>query len=209
MDLFDPVAHGSKKILIVGAGGIWSTTAYTLAKMGCSNITVVDFDEVEIHNCSSQFFSAKQIGMKKVEALKQNVSLMADEEITAIDSKFLPKHVEGMDILILALDNMETRAEVVKAAKDNQFIIDPRMVKKLCIVNTLYGNEFERTKWLSEEMGEAAAPEEVACTSKAVAFNAVSMAGLVSAVLAEHLNWGQLCKSYQMDTWNFLLYKFQ
>jgi hypothetical protein len=35
------------------------------------------------------------------------------------------------------------------------------------------------------------------------------MAGLVSAVLAEHLNWGQLCKSYQMDTWNFLLYKFQ
>ena len=61
MDLFDPVAHGAKKILIVGAGGIGSTTAYTLAKMGCSNITVVDFDEVEIHNCSSQFYSAKQI----------------------------------------------------------------------------------------------------------------------------------------------------
>jgi len=41
--------------------------------MGCENITLVDYDEVELHNTASQFYKTSDIGKLKVEALKDNI----------------------------------------------------------------------------------------------------------------------------------------
>ena len=60
-------------IHVIGAGGVGSWTALLLAKMGCQDITVYDMDEVEDHNVASQFYSEDQLGMNKLDALKENV----------------------------------------------------------------------------------------------------------------------------------------
>jgi len=61
------------KIDIIGAGGIGSFTTLALAKMGFNNLRVHDFDVVEDHNVASQFFKEPQLGMYKVDALRDNV----------------------------------------------------------------------------------------------------------------------------------------
>lgn len=143
IDIFNPITF-DKSILIVGAGGIGSTTAYTLAKMGITNITVMDGDEVELHNCSSQFYNSTQVGEKKVTALVKNIETMADVTISTFEDFFdkdNPDHVsfiQSFDILILALDSIDVRKDVIESAASHQFIIDPRMVKQIAIVNTLF-----------------------------------------------------------------------
>lgn len=208
MDLFDPILYGNKKIVIIGAGGIGSTTAYTLAKMWCNNITVVDMDTVDAVNCSSQFFWLHQVGQPKVEALKENIKLLCNEEITTINEAYNASQIEWADVIIMALDNMEIREAIVDDAVDTQFIIDPRMVKKVAVVNTFQGFDFEKDHWKKVELGHEA-PEEIACTSKAVAFNAVSLAGLIGALVSKHLQWENLMYTYEIDNENILLNKFE
>jgi len=58
-------------IVVIGAGGIGSWAVLALAKMGCPNITVIDFDTVEDHNVATQFYKESQIKMFKVDALEE------------------------------------------------------------------------------------------------------------------------------------------
>ena len=208
MDLFDPILNGKKKIVVVWAGGIGSTTTYTLAKMGCSNIRVVDFDTVDAVNCSSQFFWLSQVGKPKVEALAENIKMLCDEEIEAVNDKYKKEYIQDADIIIMALDNMETREQIVDDVTDNQFIFDPRMVKKIAVVNCFQWFEFEKQDWKKKELWFEA-PEEVACTSKAVAFNAVGFAWLIWTLVAKHLEGEELYYSYELDNFNVLINKFK
>ena len=70
--------------------------------------------------------------------LKENIKAMCNEDIEIVNDKYKPEYFEDCDILILALDSLKVRKEVVETCGDNQFILDTRMVKKLSIINTLY-----------------------------------------------------------------------
>ena len=58
---------------ILGCGAIGSSTAIQLARMGAKEITLYDFDEVEIQNVGvSQYFNS-DVGDYKVDALKNHI----------------------------------------------------------------------------------------------------------------------------------------
>lgn len=60
----------NKKIIIFGAGGTGSWMVYLLKNSGFKNITVLDFDTVEISNLNRQIIYTKNdIGLKKVDVL--------------------------------------------------------------------------------------------------------------------------------------------
>ncbi|KKK73235.1 hypothetical protein LCGC14_2895880, partial [marine sediment metagenome] len=67
-------------IAVVGAGGIGSWTTLALTRMGCNDITVIDFDKVEAHNVGSQIFTEDDIGKTKVEALADKISSLGSGE---------------------------------------------------------------------------------------------------------------------------------
>ena len=213
IDIFNPITF-DKSILIVGAGGIGSTTAYTLAKMGITNITVMDGDEVEIHNCSSQFYNSTQVNQKKVIALLKNIENMADVRINAIDSFFdknNPEHVsllQSFDILILALDSIDVRKDVIESSAPQQFIIDPRMVKQIAIVNTLFWTQAKERVAEQRDPEADARSEEVRCTEKAVAFNAMWMAAMIWSIITQYNKNVILNRSYQLDLENRGLFTF-
>ena len=48
LDIFNPDHDTQPSIVIVWAGGIWCWTTFALAQLGFKNITVIDFDEVEL-----------------------------------------------------------------------------------------------------------------------------------------------------------------
>ena len=120
--------------------------------------------------------------------LKENIKKMCDEDIEVVNGKYEPGMFDDCDILILALDSLAVRKQVIETCKDTQFILDTRMVKKISQINLLYG--IQRKTWLEKEWREDA--DEInagtRCTEKAVAFNALGMAALVGSIVADYLN---------------------
>ena len=93
-------------IHIIGAGATGSWVAFSLAKMGLSNITVYDFDEIGMHNLPNQMFNLVQIGKNKANAIRANI-----KSYTGINIKARNTKVEGntplQGIVFLLTDTMK------------------------------------------------------------------------------------------------------
>lgn len=207
LDMFNPALFKDKKVWIIWAWGIGSNSAYCLSKMWI-HCKVCDFDAVDTVNTSSQFYSMEQLWQVKVEALQENINKMANENIEIINKKYEPEDFADCDILILALDSLAIRKQVIETCRDDQFILDTRMVKKISIINTLYG--IQRNTWLEKERDPEADNNNAGtrCTEKAVAFNALWMAALVGSLVADFLNWKVLKYQYLLDLENYSLFSF-
>ena len=60
--------------LVLGVGGIGSTVAMALARLGVGKIILIDYDKVECSNLNRQILYSKQdIGKYKIEAAKENL----------------------------------------------------------------------------------------------------------------------------------------
>ncbi len=62
---------------IAGAGGLGSNCAAHLVRAGIRKLVIADFDAVAESNLNRQFFFADQVGMKKVDALRENLLRIA------------------------------------------------------------------------------------------------------------------------------------
>src|SRR5947209_2320877 len=70
---FDQQAYSRSSVLCVGAGGLISHLAPTLARKGIGRITLLDRDIVEPSNLSRQFFYRKDLGQNKAVAMAENL----------------------------------------------------------------------------------------------------------------------------------------
>jgi len=150
--------------------------------MGIKDITVIDFDDVENHNLASQLYKESDIGQSKVLALQENVKAFTGIEITAIPQKFTPVMVADADIVIIGVDNMSTRKEVVESltTKTKRYI-DGRMqgqAFELHMFVPVYENQLYMNTWYSDE---EASPE--VCTNKAVSYNTFAIASIISRLV--------------------------
>lgn len=192
------------KICVVGAGWIGSNSTYCLAKQGIENIKVIDFDKVEIENTWSQFYTEKHIGMYKVEALQQQVLEQTWIKIDIVKTKYKKTNIKGYDIIILALDSLEVRKQVVEDAEWRQIILDTRMVKRICQCFSFYW--FQKERWFQEcYTADENAVQEVACTEKAIAHNALIMAWIVWSLVCDICNNKPLPRRVQSDMSNYVL----
>lgn len=92
---------------------------------------MIDFDTVEIENTGSQFYTEDDIGKLKVEALYSQIEKQTGVKIDIVKSKYNARNIKGYDVIVLALDNLETRKQIVDDAGDFQIILDTRMVKRI------------------------------------------------------------------------------
>lgn len=85
------------KVGIAGAGGLGSNCAQFLVRSGFKKLCVVDFDVVEQSNLNRQFYFSRQIGQKKVDALRENLfSINPDLEIEALHLKIEEENIGGL-----------------------------------------------------------------------------------------------------------------
>ena len=76
------------RVGVAGAGGLGSNCAMHLVRAGVRHLTVADFDVVNASNLNRQFFFRDQIGMKKVEALRENLlRIEPDADIRIVDER--------------------------------------------------------------------------------------------------------------------------
>jgi len=111
-----------KSILIVGSGGLGSSLAFALGSIGIGKITLVDFDEVAIHNIHRQIaFTLEDNGKPKAEVVKniiENRSNFTKVE-TFIESfeEFINRENLVFDLIFDATDNLKTRNQIDIFAK--------------------------------------------------------------------------------------------
>ena len=118
-------------VAIAGLGGLGSTAALSLARVGIGKLILVDYDVVEPSNLNRQQYFIKHIGMKKTQAMKDIISqcnpFVKIETIDAyVDEKNIESIFKDADIIIEAFDNAETKAlitnKVLKIMKNKKII---------------------------------------------------------------------------------------
>lgn len=192
------------KVCVVGWWGIGSNSVYCLAKQGIEHIKCVDFDMVEIENTGSQFYREKDIWKLKVEALQEQVLEQTGVNIDIVKSKYKKSNIKGYDIIVLALDNLETRKQIVEDVEDWQIVLDTRMVKRISQCFSFYG--FQKQRRFEECYTEDENTiQEVACTEKAIAHNALIMAWIVGSLVCDICNNKPLPWLVQSDMSNYVL----
>lgn len=116
----------SKKILVVGAGGIGCELLKNLILAGFSDLTVIDLDTIDVSNLNRQFLFQKQhVGKSKSLIAKESVlKLTHAGRDVSIDARmcsiFLPEFsvpwIKQFSIILNALDNVSARNHVNRLA---------------------------------------------------------------------------------------------
>ncbi len=111
----------SKKIVIIGSGGLGCTLAMALGTSGIGEIHMVDFDTVSNHNIHRQIaFTLEDEGENKAQAVVKLIeSKNPFVKVVAFDMDFDAfKEMENRyDLILDATDNLPVREEIDKYAK--------------------------------------------------------------------------------------------
>lgn len=107
------------RIGIAGVGGIGSNVAMHLVRAGVVAFRIVDFDKVEVSNLNRQFYFAHQVGLPKVKALVENLTLIrSDVQIEAIevciDETNIGELFHDCDCVVEGFDRAEGKALLLK-----------------------------------------------------------------------------------------------
>ena len=109
-----------KHVFIGGAGGLGSNVATLLVRAGVGHITVVDYDVIDPSNINRQQFFYDQIGLVKVDALKENLERITPfVSINAISEKLTSENFDQLipgdcDIIFECFDNPVCKADIVR-----------------------------------------------------------------------------------------------
>jgi sulfur carrier protein ThiS adenylyltransferase len=115
---------GGKRVGIAGCGGLGSNCAVALARIGTGTLVIADFDVVTSQNLNRQYFFLDQVGMKKVNAIRDTISrINPGVKVIGHDLKLTPANIpavfEGCDVVVEAFDlaaEKEMLIETVLAA---------------------------------------------------------------------------------------------
>jgi len=104
---------------IAGVGGLGSAVAIALARSGVGRMILADFDIVEPSNLNRQQYFVDQLGLPKVDALKENLKRINPYVQTAtffgrLDRENIPQVFASVDIMVEAFDAADQKALLVE-----------------------------------------------------------------------------------------------
>jgi len=109
-----------KKIGIIGAGGIGSNAAVSLARAGVGHLVIADFDIIQPSNLNRQYYFLDQIEKPKVFALEKNLKKinpfisyrMINSKINELN---LAEFFFDVDLLIEAVDRADQKKMILES----------------------------------------------------------------------------------------------
>lgn len=119
------ISLARKKVLIIGVGGVGQHVSTYLVTNGVTNLTIVDYDKVELSNLNRQILLTElDLGKLKVDVVKSALlSRNSDAHIESlnlkVDESNIDELVKDYDLVIDAVDNWKAKLIIAKACKDN------------------------------------------------------------------------------------------
>lgn len=137
---------------IAGLGGLGSTVAIALARVGVGTLILVDFDVVEPSNLNRQQYFIDQIGMPKVEALRESIyKINPYVRIQAWNERLDQDNVERIfkeaAVVVEAFDRAEEKAMLINAVSEK--MPDKYIVAASGVAGYGENNEIRTTRFSS------------------------------------------------------------
>ena len=134
----------NSNVIIFGVGGVGSFAAEAIARAGVGNLTIVDFDEVDITNINRQIPALHStIGKYKVDVMKERlIDINPDINIKAIKNVYNKETSESIlcenyDYVVDAIDMVTSKIHLIETCKK----------KGLDIISSMgMGNKLDPTK---------------------------------------------------------------
>lgn len=114
-DIEGQISLSSKRVAIIGMGGLGNVAAMYLAGAGVGSLTLIDHDEVELSNLPRQvLYSEQDIGQTKVSAAKaqiltRNHDVLIHETAARLNADNIDACLKQADVILDCCDNFSTR----------------------------------------------------------------------------------------------------
>ncbi len=119
-----------KNVLVLGIGGVGGYVVESLVRSGISNITIVDYDIVDITNINRQIIAlTSTVGMKKTEVFKNRIlDINPNCNVKIIDyfideNNYKDLFSGKIDFFIDCCDSVKTKKSVIKYALEEDIPI--------------------------------------------------------------------------------------
>lgn len=140
------------KIFVFGLGGVGGFALEALARAGCENFTLIDFDTVSKSNINRQIIALHSTeGQKKTELFEKRLVDINPEIKIRIFDDFYDEDLndaifsEKPDFIADAIDSLRPKIKLIKYARENDFNI---------ITSFGAGNRFDATKLKITDISE-------------------------------------------------------
>jgi sulfur carrier protein ThiS adenylyltransferase len=166
------------EVTVIGVGAIGRQVALQLAALGVRKLQLVDFDNVEITNVTTQGYLAQDIGLSKVEATARAVRQIDPEiQLSLMEDRFRPQMVIG-NVVFCCVDSISARSAIWRSVSNRgDCWIDGRMLAEVIRIMTA-SDEASRAHYPTTLFQQAEA-QAGACTARGVIYTASIAAGLM------------------------------
>ena len=114
------------KVIVFGIGGVGSFTVESLCRCGIGEISLVDFDTIDITNINRQIHAmSNNIGKYKVDEMKKRIELInPDIKVNTFKKKLDKNNVENFnlkyyDYVVDAIDIITSKIYLIKCCYEN------------------------------------------------------------------------------------------
>jgi hypothetical protein len=187
-DIF--IADENTKITIIGAGGIGSWVALGLSKIGFEKIEVWDGDIIEDHNIPNQYFSAN--GSNKAVEIAKTVP-----NVIPVEKNWTDELLDS-DIIVIGVDNMDTRKQIVETQKAS-LIIDGRIGGELIRVLSVSPIDFGSKEYYLKSWYPSSDAVELPCTARAIADIGFFVSGFICNLIRKFLKENTIIREIIFD----------
>ena len=115
----------NSNILVLGVGGVGGYAIETLIRSGVENITIVDYDKIDVTNINRQIIALNNnIGNDKVDVWKERIlSINNNVKVKIINKKISDENIEllfgdNYNFIIDACDTLIVRKLLIKKCKE-------------------------------------------------------------------------------------------
>ncbi|MCI5997477.1 MAG: tRNA threonylcarbamoyladenosine dehydratase [Peptoniphilaceae bacterium] len=120
----------NSKVIVFGIGGVGSFTVEALARSGVGEISMVDFDTIDITNVNRQIHAfPSTVGFFKVDEMKKRVELInPDIQVNCFKKKLEKENIldfelKEYDYIVDAIDTITSKLYLAKYAYENKIKI--------------------------------------------------------------------------------------
>jgi sulfur carrier protein ThiS adenylyltransferase len=163
---------------VIGVGAIGRQVALQFASIGAPHIQLIDFDNVENHNVTTQGYLQADIGQSKVSTTAAAIAnIDSTIHVDQINDRFRPKLQTG-SVVFCCVDSISARAAIWKQLKTKtDFWCDGRMLGEVLRIFTAT-DPASRTSY-SHSLFSQSEAQTGTCTSRSTIYAASVAAGLM------------------------------
>ena len=196
-------------ILVLGIGGVGGYAIETLIRSGVENITLVDFDKVDISNINRQIIALNNnIGKSKTEEWKKRIlSINPNVKVNIINEKISEGNIDilfndNYDFIIDACDTVIVKKLLIKICKEKNINLitvcgmgkklNPSLVKICDIKDTSYDplakslRKYVKDEKIKGKVPCVFSPEKPIINTDNNIISSMMMVPSVAGVLAAH-----------------------